>query len=406
MRAMGLRGSEIAVVGAGIGGVAAATALARRGARVTVFEQAPAREAAGAGIQITPNGVAVLEALGVRAALAPHASLPPAVELRDWRAGRLVAELPLGESCAARYRRPYWQLHRADLVAALATAAATAGARLRLGVAVVATEPTGSGVRLRTGAGEALAADLLVAADGIRSGVRAARFDPRPARFTGHAAWRALVPADRLPPWPAATTVTMGPARHLVSYPLRAGRLVNLVAVEERAAWTSEGWTTPDDPENLRRAFSGWGGAAGELLAAVDRTYLWGLFDHPPLRTWVRGRIALLGDACHPMLPFLAQGATMAIEDAWVLADALDRAPDPDRGLADYVARRLARTARTQRAAAGAGRLYHLGPGLRQAAHAGLGAVSALAPTLLLRRFDWLYGADVTGSSSSTQTGT
>jgi salicylate hydroxylase len=186
----------------------------------------------------------------------------------------------------------------------------------------------------------------------------------------------------------------MGPGRHLVTYPLRGGRLINFVAVEERAAWTAEGWTAPDDPANLRRAFAGWAEAA-PLLAAVESCFLWGLFDHAPLARWVSGRLALLGDACHPMLPFLAQGATMALEDAWVLAEELDSDP---RGLAAYEAARMARATRVQRAAARGGRLYHLRPGMRELAHLGLGAASALAPGLLAGRFDWLFGADVTRS--------
>jgi salicylate hydroxylase len=396
---MGLAGCEIAVVGAGIGGLAAATALARRGARVTVLEQAVALEEVGAGVQIGPNAVAVLEALGLGAAAAAHASAPPAVELRDRRASRRVARLPLGPRCVARYGRPYWQLHRADLLALLAEAAAAAGAAIRLGARVAAVDPARP-LRVRTEDGGRTDAEIVVAADGVRSGLRAAGFGGPGPRFTGHVAWRGLVEAARLPPAarPEATTVTMGPGRHLVTYPLRGGRLVNFVAVEERAAWTAEGWTTPDDPANLRRAFAGWGGAAAPLLDAVETTFLWGLFDHAPLPHWVRGRLVLLGDACHPMLPFLAQGAAMAIEDAWVLAAELDAAPDLDRGLAAYAARRRPRTAAVQRASARSGRLYHLRPGLRAAAHLALAAASALAPDLLAGRLDWLYGADVTSA--------
>ena len=211
-------------------------------------------------------------------------------------------------------------------------------------------------------------------------------------------AWRALVPADRLPPEAAApvTRVTMGPGRHIVSYPLRRGALVNLVAVEERATWSEEGWTTPADPDDLRRAFAGWGGTAGALVAGVEACFLWGLFDHAPLPRWTAGRLALLGDACHPMLPFLAQGATMALEDAWVLAAELDRAADPLDGLAAYAAARRPRATRVQRAAARNGRIFHLGPGLRGPARAALAAASALAPGWLAGRFDWLYGGDVT----------
>jgi salicylate hydroxylase len=181
----------------------------------------------------------------------------------------------------------------------------------------------------------------------------------------------------------------------VVTYPLRAGRQVNFVAVEERQSWSAEGWTEADDPANLRRAFAGWGGPVEALLDAVEETFLWGLFDHPPLPRWVNGRIALLGDACHPMLPYLAQGATMALEDAWVLAAELDVAETPERGLLAYEARRAPRAARVQRASARNGRFFHLRPGLREAAHVGLRAASAMAPGLLMGRFDWLYGADV-----------
>jgi salicylate hydroxylase len=188
----------------------------------------------------------------------------------------------------------------------------------------------------------------------------------------------------------------MGPGRHLVAYPLRGGELINFVAVEERASWTQEGWTHPDDPARLRAAFAGWAPEVTGLLAAVEETFLWGLFDHAELPEWVAGRLALLGDACHPMLPFLAQGATMALEDAWVLAAELDLAEDPAGGLMAYEARRKRRATRVQRAAARNGRIYHFAvPGARQFLHLGMRAVSAVAPGALIGRFDWLYGGDV-----------
>ncbi|HRO12361.1 FAD-dependent monooxygenase, partial [Amaricoccus sp.] len=255
------------------------------------------------------------------------------------------------------------------------------------------------GVGLVAGDGGGHDTEIVVAADGVRSGLRvAAGLAAAPARFTGHVAWRGLVPTAGLPAEAAApvTRVSMGPGRHLVSYPLRGGSLVNIVAVEERRAWAEEGWTTPADPAELRRAFAGWGGTAGALLAAVEDCFLWGLFAHPPLPRWTAGRLALLGDACHPMLPFLAQGATMALEDAWVLAEALDAAADPGAGLAAYAAARLPRATRVQRASARNGRIFHLGPGFGPPAHAALAAASALAPGWLAGRFDWLYGVDVT----------
>ncbi len=396
---MHLAGQDIAIVGAGIGGLAAATALARRGARVRVYEQAPALAEVGAGLQIAPNGVAVLEALGLRDAAAAHASLPEAVELFDHRrGGRPVARVPLGAAAIARYGRPYWHLHRADLLAVLRAGAEAAGATLHLGARVIAADPAGAAAVLAFADGTDTTAGLVIAADGLRSALRTARLTATPPRFTGHVAWRGTVAAADAPAelTRLAARVTMGAGRHLVTYPLRGRSLVNFVAIEERAAWTDESWTTPDDPTNLRRAFAGWDGAAGALLAAVDRCFLWGLFDHAPLPRWTDGRLALLGDACHPMLPFLAQGATMALEDAYVLAACLDRTPDPSAGLAAYEAARLARATRVQRAAARSGRLYHLGPALAAPAHAILRAASATAPSLLASRFDWLFGTDVT----------
>ncbi|MFT3973743.1 MAG: FAD-dependent oxidoreductase [Amaricoccus sp.] len=384
---MALAGRTIAVVGGGVGGLAAALALARRGADVTLWERAPELGEVGAGLQIGPNGVAVLEALGVAGRLAAQASLPEAVELREHRSGRLVARVPLGAAARARYGRPYWHLHRADLLAALADAAVAAGVRLRLGHEIAAADDI-----------ELAGAEVVVAADGVRSRLRAATGADGGARFTGQVAWRGLVPADRLPPVLArpAARVWMAPGRHLVSYPLRDGRLVNFVAVEERAAWADEGWRQPGDPAELRRAFADFGGDAGALVAAVSDCFLWGLFGHPPLPRWQAGRVVLLGDACHPMLPFLAQGAAMALEDAWTLATALDAAPDPAAGLATYERLRQVRATRVQRASAQNARVYHLGTAARGPVHAALRAASALAPGLLAGRFDWLYGCDVT----------
>lgn len=399
---MSLSGRQVAVVGGGIGGLAAAVALARRGARVTVLEQAPALAEVGAGLQISANGVVVLEALGLGPRAAAVASCPEAVELREHGEGRLVARVPLGAAAAGG--RPYWQFHRADLLAVLADGAEAAGVDIRLGCRVTGIDGVDEGVGLTTDDGRSFDVELAVAADGVRSGLRAAAglAQPVPPRFTGHVAWRTLVPAAGLPADALAPVarVTMGPGRHLVSYPLRGGTVVNLVAVEEREAWSAEGWSAAADPDEMRRAFAGWGGTAGALLAAAEDCFLWGLFGHAPLPAWSVGRFALLGDACHPMLPFLAQGATQALEDAWVLADALDRIGDPALALASYAARRLPRATRVQRAAARNGRIYHLRPPLAGPAQGALALASARAPAWLAGRFAWLYGHDVTAGTT------
>jgi salicylate hydroxylase len=398
---MHLAGREIAIVGAGIGGLAAATALAQRHAHVHVYEQAPALSEIGAGLQVAPNGVAVLEALGLRDAAETRASLPEAVELVDHRrGGRPVARIPLGQQAVARYGRPYWHLHRADLLAVLLAGAEEAGVTIHLRAEIIALEDAGNTLRLYGADGGSATADVVIAADGLRSRLRAARFSPAPPRYTGHVAWRGTVPAGRVPGDLArpAARVTMGTGRHIVTYPLRGGSVINFVAVEERADWEEEGWSREDDPAALRHAFAEWEGAAGALLAAVDRCFLWGLFDHPPLPRWSQGRVALLGDACHPMLPFLAQGATMALEDAFVLADCLDLAEDVQSGLGAYEAARASRAGRVQRAGARSGRLYHLGPVLAAPAHAALRAAATVAPGALSSRFDWIFGHDVTST--------
>ncbi len=394
---MALAGREIAVIGAGIGGLAAAVALAQRHAQVTVHETADALGEVGAGLQVAPNAVAVLEALGLRDAIEPVASQPEAIELREHRSGRRLVRLPLGESATGRYGRPYWHVHRADLAAALAEAAMAAGVQIRLGSRIEGLAGTAEAPALVRADGATFPAEIVVAADGVRSGIRSTWLAGTAPRFTGHVAWRAVVQAERLPARMAArqATVTMGPGRHIVTYPLRAGRLLNIVAIEERAAWTEEGWSIRDEPTALRRAFAGWGGGIPDLLSAVDEVFLWGLFDHAPLPAWTAGRLALLGDACHPMLPYLGQGAAMALEDAWVLAAELDVSETPERGLMAFEARRAPRAGRVQRASARNGRIYHLRGAPRVLAQAGLRAADALAPALLARRFDWLYGADV-----------
>ena len=386
---MGWTGDAI-VCGAGIGGLAAALALARGGARVRVFERAAFLGEAGAGVQIGPNAVRALAYLGIDAeTLRPWR--PAAASIRDGRTGRARLRVPLGEKAAARWGAPYLTVHRADLHTALWTAARAAGAELIVGTGA---ERYDEGHLLLPGR-DAVTADLIVGADGARS-VVARDLGAPPPRFTGTAAWRALIPAERLPEGflgdalPKETVSWTGRGRHLVTYAVRGGALVNLVAVIERTGWTGESWTTEGDPEALRGAFVGWHPPLGELLACVEKTYLWGLFDRQPLARWTDGRAVLLGDAAHPMLPFLAQGASMALEDAVVLARAVGSYGVP-RGLSAYVKARCPRTARLQRQSAENRTLFHgggLGPAKLRAA--------GLMPAAALARLDRIYAADVT----------
>jgi len=389
---------NITILGAGIGGLTAAIALAQRGARVRVLEQAPELTEVGAGLQITPNGSAVLVALGLADPLAAIGLPLKAVQLRDYQYGRSVMRLDMTHPAHGN-PNPYLMIHRADLIEVLADGARAAGVDLCFGrqVVSVAVQPERCDLQMADGTQEQ--AEILVAADGVRSLVRQELNGAGGPAFTGQAAWRATVPADRVPgiSLDHVATVYMGPGRHLVTYPLRGGRLINIVAVEARSDWVAEGWHLTDDPKHMRAAFAGWSRDVQMLLNAVEEVHLWGLFAHPVAPVWASGAAVLLGDACHPTLPFLAQGANMAIEDAWVLAEELDRQPTRNAGFAAYQTRRSTRVKRIVAQAHGNTAIYHMAtPGVRQVLHFGMRVVNVLAAPKFARRYDWLYGLDVT----------
>jgi len=353
------------VVGAGIGGLTAALALARTGRDVLVVEQAQQLGEVGAGVQLSPNATRVLYSLGLREQLEACAFFPEAVEARS-SDGRLVMREPLGAHAVSRYGFPYLHLHRADLHAVLARAAAAhPSIEIRLGArcAELSTDSTTASLVL-AGSGETLRAALLVGADGIHSVVREGLLGTALPRFTGNVDWRALIPAAELSgvtPPPVAS-IWMGAGAHVVMYYLRRGELVNIVAVVEQAGWEVESWSERGDPEQLRAAFAGWNPTLTSVLAAVPpgACYRWALLDRAPLSSWSQERVVLLGDACHPTLPFLAQGAAMAIEDAAALAGCLSTDPFPTVALQRYEALRKPRTSKIQRVSRLNARIFHL----------------------------------------------
>ena len=386
---MSLIGQSITLLGAGIAGLACARALALRGAEVTVLEQADAIREVGAGLQISPNGAAVLRALGLGEALDRAGTAATGVRLIDGPTAEPVLSMDLRG-------RDFRLLHRADLIALLLEGARGAGAELRLLQRIETVDLTGARPRIVTAQGAALTPDLLIGADGLHSHTRAALNGGAAAVFTGQVAWRAVLPEAEAEDTAALAEVHMGPGRHLVSYPLRGGRQRNIVAVEERSRWAEESWTLRDDPMDLRLAFETFSPRVRGWLDRVEEVHLWGLFRHPVARHWHGPRTAILGDAAHPTLPFLAQGANMALEDAWVLADCLARHDTPEAAFAAYQQARAARCARIVAASTANARAYHLASPLRDIAHLGLRIGGRIAPQAALRRFEWIYGMDVT----------
>ncbi len=388
---MHLNGKNVAVIGAGIGGLAAALAMAQRGAKVQVFEQAETLGEVGAGLQISANGIAVLQALGLDPIAKNSGNMPSVVELCDHKSGRVITRLPQNRQAG----KPFLQLHRADLLADLAAACDAAGVKTHLGRACEVLDVEKGVVSVQPDQ----AFDAVIAADGVRSPCRATHFAGTKPGYTGQAAWRGLVPAQNFPRFAeqAGTRLYLGPKRHIVVYPLRDRSLINIVAVQERADWTAEGWNQIDSPANLQAAFADWNPYVRELLGQVEHPILWGFFAHPQLSHWAKGRVALLGDAAHPMLPYMAQGACMGLEDAWVLAAMLDRENNVPEALQSYEHLRKPRASKVQQTSLGNSKIFHAeNPLVRLGLHTGMGIAGKIAPGLMTQRFDWIYDLDVT----------
>ena len=387
------------IAGAGIGGLTAALALARIGIDVVILERTRVLEEFGAGVQLSPNATRILRRLDALGAVASQAIAPRAIRLMRGRDGGALAELALRDA-ETRWGAPFLVLHRSRLQRALVERVARQGnISLRMGAEIggFAVDETGVSVGVRVGAISLRErGDFLIGADGLRSIVRERLGvgEAKPPRFLRRIAFRALIDAERADPrWrEPEVTLRLGSGAHLVHYPL-PGSALNVVAVIEsnwRGDASEEAWDGEADIASLHRAFASWSPDARALIALAQGWRAWPLYDRPPLASFAAGRVALLGDAAHPVAPFLAQGAAQAIEDAGALAEAFAQTRDIVAALAHYSAARVTRANRVQAEAGAQSRLYHMRGPLALARD---WTMRALGPQRLLRRYDWLYGA-------------
>jgi salicylate hydroxylase len=361
------RDTSIAIIGGGIGGLATATVLLRAGFDVNVYEQARALGEVGAGINIGPNASRILHRLGIAEELRRCGVRPMTFDQRRWDDGRFLLRAPLGDAVEAEFGAPYYTFHRGDLHRALA--GAIPADRVHLAHRFTHLADRSDRVEAHFENGTSISTDVLIGADGIHSVVRHALFGPEKPRFTGCVAYRGLVPSDRLMHLDLEMTnqIWMGPDRHFVHYFVSSGRMVNFVAVTEEDDWLKESWVDRGEVADALAAFQGWHDQVLSIIGATDETYKWGLFDRSPLPRWSVGRVTLLGDSCHPMLPFMGQGAAQAIEDAATLKSCLLKVPgDVPAALRLYEQLRLPRASLLQGMSETNKTRFHLPDGLAQ----------------------------------------
>jgi salicylate hydroxylase len=355
---------DIVVVGGGIGGLTAAACLLRKGHRVRVYEQAGEVTEVGAAVQMSANAVKVLYHLGLRDALEVAAVKPKAFEFLRFDTGELLHEIKLGDDHAQKHGHPYYQIHRVDLHAALLASVQKLDPQaVRLGYRATAVSEDGQGATVRFDNGEQVHADLIVGADGIKSVIRQHVVDAAPPVFTGQVAWRLAIPIERIPvdlrP-DLVSSIWCGPKNHAVMYYMRSAKVLNFVGCVERP-WEEESWTAKKPWEELDQDYAGWHPIVRAAIDNVDRDqcFRWALNNREPVMTWSKGHVTLLGDAVHPTLPYMAQGAAMAIEDAAILSRALDITPLED-ALQVYQNHRAPRAARVVRESNEMADLYHI----------------------------------------------
>ncbi len=392
-----LRSSRnVIVAGAGIAGLTAALTLARNGFQVTVLEQTERLEETGAGIQLSPNATRILIDLGLGERLRPHVVAPDGLRVLNARNGREILHMPLGDAAASRYGAPYWSIHRGDLQAALTAAVGeNLDIGVKLGMRMEDFAPLDNGISVSARGRSGIwheRGNALIAADGLWSVARARMGLRDPPRFVGRVAWRTLIPAQLAAPEFRKPLIQLwlGPDAHVVHYPVKAGAMINVVVIIDDR-WNAPGWSAPANRRDLlpRLPRQRWAPQLLDLLNLPQSWLKWALYDCRPSRKWSQGPAALIGDAAHPMLPYLAQGAAMAIEDASVAAQCLAQRPDDaEKALQTFCILRRARAHKVQRLASRNGRRYHFG-GLSGAVRNT--AMRMMGGARLLRHYDWIY---------------
>jgi salicylate hydroxylase len=390
---------RIGVVGAGIGGLTAALGLLRRGFDVEVYEQAPELKEVGAGLQVSSNGSRVLDAVGVLDEVLKVSFSPVGKQIRLWNTGQTWKLFDLGPESVERYGFPYFTIHRNDLHQILAEAVRKVAPNgIKLGHKCTGLDQDNAGVDLHFSDKPSVRHDIVIGADGVHSVIREKLFGELPAKFTGIVAWRGIIPMEKLPAHLAGDVGTnwIGPGGHVIHYPIRRGELMNFTSVVENQEWKIESWSSPSTVAAYLADYPGWHEDVHTYIRAIDVPYRWALLSRAPMENWTKGRVTLLGDAAHPMLPFLAQGAVMALEDALMVGRALQEYPDNyAEALRRYQTARIGRTTKVVNGAAeNTGRFHN--PVLADPKGAQDYVDREWEPERVADRYEWMFRYDAT----------